>query len=581
MLNRIFRFLLTAGILFSMLVLSVQSAKASGTNRYVATTGVNSGPCTNSAAPCKTIAYAIAQSGMASADLIHIAAGIYYEYLTIDRPVSLIGVQENLTIIDGGTPAAPRGGGGLTLIVVNGGVTATLQDLNVENAAHPGGNGGGIYNSGTLSLVHVVVSGNSALMGGGIFNAGKLSLYDVFISGNSASNGPGGGLFNISASSLPISNVTFSNNTASSYSGGIHHQGSGAMVLTNVTFSNNTAQIGGAMTLTAVASASIINSTIANNHATSAFGGLAIYGTIKMGNTILYGNDGANCGIGGTLISLGYNIDGGATCLTPTIALTTDHPNTNPLLGPLAKNGGYVPTFGLLTGSPAIDAATAAYCPTRDAASWHRPQDGNGDGVAVCDIGAFEAPSFTKFLSQGVYDGRVRESTETSNVGSVINSTGNILLGDSALKQQYRGILSFSTGVSLPDTATITTVTLKVRQQAIVGGGNPVTIFQGFLVDIKNGTFGAAALEPSDFQTTPSATYGPFTTALSGDWYSINLTSAKGYVNKLTTGSGLTQIRLRFKLDDNNDAIANILSLYSGDTPAAYRPQLVVTYYAP
>jgi hypothetical protein len=52
--------------------------------------------------------------------------------------------------------------------------------------------------------------------------------------------------------------------------------------------------------------------------------------------------------------------------------------------------------------------------------------------------------------------------------------------------------------------------------------------------------------------------------------------------------TGLTQIRLRsrpssfgVKLDDNNNAIANYLSLYSGNAPAAYRPQLVVIYYMP
>ena len=39
---------------------------------------------------------------------------------------------------------------------------------------------------------------------------------------------------------------------------------------------------------------------------------------------------------------------------------------------------------------------------------------------------------------------------------------------------------------------------------------------------------------------------------------------------------------LRFKLDDNNNAIANYLSLYSGNaTLAADRPQLVITYIVP
>ena len=146
-------------------------------------------------------------------------------------------------------------------------------------------------------------------------------------------------------------------------------------------------------------------------------------------------------------------------------------------------------------------------------------------------------------------------------------------------KKQYRGILSFSTGAGLPDNAVITKVTLKVKKQGIIGGGNPVATFQGFMVDIKKGFFGTTALQTSDFQAAAHKTYGPFMTALGGGWYSIDLTPGKGYINKLSTLSGLTQIRLRFKLDDNNNTVANYLSLYSGNAPAASRPQLIIEYY--
>jgi hypothetical protein len=43
----------------------------------------------------------------------------------------------------------------------------------------------------------------------------------------------------------------------------------------------------------------------------------------------------------------------------------------------------------------------------------------------------------------------------------------------------------------------------------------------------------------------------------------------------------VTQIRLSFKLDDNNNTIANYLKLYSGNAPAASRPQLIIEYYVP
>ena len=190
-------------------------------------------------------------------------------------------------------------------------------------------------------------------------------------------------------------------------------------------------------------------------------------------------------------------------------------------------------------------------------------------------------PVTQTFTSIAAQDAWVLESSETSNVGGSINSSATTFyLGDSATKQQYRSLLSFNTA-SLPDTAVITGVTLKVRQQAIVGGGNPVSIFGGFMADIKNGFFGTTVLQPGDFQAAASASYGPFALAPVGGWYSINLTAAKAYINKLATNSGLTQIRLRFKLDDNNNEIANYLSLFSGNAPAGSQPQLVITYYAP
>jgi hypothetical protein len=153
-------------------------------------------------------------------------------------------------------------------------------------------------------------------------------------------------------------------------------------------------------------------------------------------------------------------------------------------------------------------------------------------------------------------------------------------LGDDSAKKQYRGILSFSTA-ALPDTAVIGGVWLKVKQQGIVGGGDPVSFLQGFMADVKTGPFGAIALQAADFQTAATASYGPLPSTLVGGWYSLNLSNSKNHINKLASGGGLTQIRLRFKLDDNNNTAANYLSLFSGNAAAASRPQLVIHYYVP
>ncbi|MEW5830008.1 MAG: DNRLRE domain-containing protein [Chloroflexota bacterium] len=184
------------------------------------------------------------------------------------------------------------------------------------------------------------------------------------------------------------------------------------------------------------------------------------------------------------------------------------------------------------------------------------------------------------FNSIAAQDGWVLEKSQNANTGGSKNSTSVLRLGDDKLKKQYRSILSFNTS-SLPDNAVITKITLKVKKQGITGGGNPVTAFQGFMVDIKKGILGTSALQTTDFKTAASKTYGPFKPTVVSGWYSINLTAGKAYINKLASSGGLTQIRLRFKLDNNNNGVANFLSLYSGNATAASRPQLIIEYYVP
>jgi hypothetical protein len=184
--------------------------------------------------------------------------------------------------------------------------------------------------------------------------------------------------------------------------------------------------------------------------------------------------------------------------------------------------------------------------------------------------------------STAAHDGWILESSENSGKGSKKNITATtLLLGDDAARKQYRSILSFSTK-DLPDDAVITHVILKVKKNSVAGSGDPVKDFQGFMVDAKKGFFGSAlGLQANDFQAKGNKSYGPFKPTPKNGWYTIDLTPAMAYINKQDTNGGLTQLRLRFMLDDNNNAIANYISLYSGNAPVASCPQLIVEYYIP
>ncbi len=210
--------------------------------------------------------------------------------------------------------------------------------------------------------------------------------------------------------SLTMYGCTIQDCQASTSSGGIYNQGE--LTLTNCTVSGNNARYdsGGIKnrgTLT------LLNTTITANTVTSTSGvGAAIYSTgleeITVKNSIIAGNgqgeplvteDGlvagkeqaevSNLFISGTAVnSLGYNIVGDDA--TNDFIGQGDVINNNPMLGPLADNGGPTMTHLPQANSPAIDAGTNTEIPSTDQRGVTRPQDGDGDGTATCDIGSVE-----------------------------------------------------------------------------------------------------------------------------------------------------------------------------------------------
>jgi uncharacterized Zn-binding protein involved in type VI secretion len=222
--------------------------------------------------------------------------------------------------------------------------------------------GGGILNEGTLRVDGGTFRDNSAAEGGAIqnYHNGKLILRHVLLANNTADVGGGvdNHLIPISSGLLSATNVTISGNQASRAGGGMASSGAGSTLLTNVTITSNTAPSGAGV---------------------SGFG-------LRVHNTIIANNVGANCSWK-VAASLGHNLESGTSC-----GLTdpSDQSSSDPRLGPLTDNGGPSLTHALLSGSPAIDAGDDTGCPQTDQRGIMRPQDGDIDTSARCDIGAFE-----------------------------------------------------------------------------------------------------------------------------------------------------------------------------------------------
>ncbi|MFC1593052.1 choice-of-anchor Q domain-containing protein [Candidatus Omnitrophota bacterium] len=382
--------------------------------------------------------------------------------LVIDDDLDIVGPDGYEMIVSGNNNSR--------VFTINSGKDVSITGLNIRDGLAPFG--GGIQNLGTLELHYCIVEYNHVIgpeaeyggYGGGIENNGDLLVDHCIIRWNTTSDGEsvGGWGAGISNGLFSTANITYSaihdnlcgdgveDGSRGGNGGGIHIFES-SMTLTNCTISGNEAGDGlfrggnGGGIFLVYGSCTINNCTITNN---SAGWGGSVHGEgggifDDQGGTSTYAR---NCIIAdnhtesgssediGTwderLHSQGCNIIGDISgwIYEPGTDTTGDQLGVSPMLDALADNGGFTPTHALQSGSPAIDGVLTGYCftygniepsepVTDDQRDSPRPQDGDGNGQALCDIGAFEYIPTTITCPADVTI-ECDESSDPSNAGS-------------------------------------------------------------------------------------------------------------------------------------------------------------------
>jgi hypothetical protein len=265
------------------------------------------------------------------------------------RSDTVFGVAEldNVTVINNGSQLLGAG-------VMNDGEMKITNSTISKNG--PSSFAGGVYNDGTLTMEGSTVSANNGgAHGGGIMNdfGGSATITNSTISGNavggsSSSGASGGGIYNTNDSALALNNSTVTNNTAN-FGGGIDNEGDDSIDSSTVT----------------------------------------IGGTIVAGNTAFNPTNRVSSDVFGDFASQGYNLIGRVDDATgfdgPGDMTGTATSPINPLLRPLAGNGGSTKTHALSRKSPAVNAGDPA-CPppATDQRGVSRPQGPR------CDIGSYE-----------------------------------------------------------------------------------------------------------------------------------------------------------------------------------------------
>jgi CSLREA domain-containing protein len=332
-------------------------------------------------------------------------------------------VTEDLTIAGAGTATTIVNGGQLDRVfnVLAGSGNVAMTDLTITGGVTSGSGGGIDVEGATLSLLRVHVTGNEVAAegdyGGGIHTASAvLDISDSAFTDNRSLGSDSGAIDHVDGAApgpSTLTNVTISGNAADG-------NGGGAYITQPMTFNNVT-----------------VTGNVAGVEEEGADGGGVLSGeSLTIRNSIIAGNRvndpdtdfGPDCEAdpGDEIVSEGYNLVGNnldcSITAGPGDQVGTSAAPIDPLLGPLADNGGPAPTHALLKGSPAIDRGNPAAPGSGGSACAATDQRGLARN---CDIGAYE-----RVLCQRVAVNRIGTSGKDSLKGTagadgLLGSGGN------------------------------------------------------------------------------------------------------------------------------------------------------------
>ena len=356
-------------------------------------------------------------------------------------------------------------------------VTATISGLTVANGRINGGGAGINCSGGSLLVSNCVVNSNVsseqwAVGGAGICGraSSTLTVVDTIVSSNVA-GGVGGGIC-ASGGTLQVVNSAVVQNYSGDAGGGIYFDG-GMLTITNSTVSGNSILANAGAGVRGDGSTNlIINSTICSNFIVGAYPNLYAGGGIYtdftysravtiIANTIVAGNQGANApDCYGPISSADFNLIGNTNGCAITGVTTHNIYGKDPLLGPLADNGGPTLTHALSPGSPAIDHGSSGGLATDQRG---QPRIFNFptyfDAADGSDIGAYElqeraqtGPVFTVNSNDDVDDGvpgiahcSLREAIHAANANPGTN-TINFATAIPGLMSGVTGTIALTNG---------------------------------------------------------------------------------------------------------------------------------------